>query len=57
MVDLYEMSNFLPKKTSKENITPHKVAVVLFVKEFCSIKAKGNPTFLDVFVMPPISVF
>lgn len=27
----------------KENITPHKIAVVLFIKEFCMIKAKARP--------------
>lgn len=30
------------KNLMRENITPHKLAVVLFIKEFCLIKAKGN---------------
>lgn len=31
------------KSLLKENITPHKIAVVLFIKEFCIIKAKARP--------------
>lgn len=31
------------KTLMKENITPHKIAVVLFIKEFCMIKAKARP--------------
>ncbi|XP_026272663.1 anaphase-promoting complex subunit 5 [Frankliniella occidentalis] len=36
-------SSISQKNLMKENITPHKIAVVLFIKEFCLIKAKARP--------------
>ncbi|KAK3923376.1 Anaphase-promoting complex subunit 5 [Frankliniella fusca] len=36
-------SSISQKNLMKENITPHKLAVVLFIREFCLIKAKARP--------------
>lgn len=33
----------LTKKTIKEHITPHKIAVVILIQEYCNIKSQGRP--------------
>jgi hypothetical protein len=44
MATAKDILNFgvIQRKSNKDSVTPHKIAVVLLIREFCLLKAKGS---------------
>jgi hypothetical protein len=44
MATAKDILNFgvIERKSNKDSVTPHKIAVVLLVRAFCILKAKGS---------------